>query len=99
MSRPLRRREFLARAGAALLGGDREGWSFGGPGRRVAAARVLSLLPPRASTDRITGITVCTRPRSGPAARGRAGPRQDRRSQLRARRQRLVAVLGLERHG
>ena len=62
MSRPLRRRQFLARAGAALLGGALAGCSFGGPGRRVAAARVLSLLPPRASTDRITGITVCTRP-------------------------------------
>ena len=62
MRRPLRRREFLARAGAALLGGALAGCSFGGPGRRVAAARVLSLLPPRASTDRITGITVCTRP-------------------------------------
>src|SRR5438270_1871376 len=62
MSRPLRRREFLARTGAALLGGVLAGCSFGGPGRRVAAARVLSLLPPRASTDRITGITVCTRP-------------------------------------
>ncbi len=62
MRRPLGRRQFLARAGAALLGGALAGCSFGGPGRRVAAARVLSLLPPRASTDRITGITVCTRP-------------------------------------
>jgi glycine/D-amino acid oxidase-like deaminating enzyme len=62
MSHPLERREFLVRTGAALLGGALAGCSLGGLERRSAAAPSLTLEPPRASTDRITSITVCTRP-------------------------------------
>src|SRR5207302_283013 len=59
MSRPLRRREFLARTGAALLGGALAGCSFGGPGRRVAGARVTIYakeLPPNVRSSLATGL-------------------------------------------
>jgi glycine/D-amino acid oxidase-like deaminating enzyme len=62
MTRPLERRQFLVRSGAALLGGALAGCSFGALERRSAAAPSLTLEPLRASTDRITAITVCTRP-------------------------------------
>lgn len=62
MSHPLQRRQFLVRTGAALFGGALAGCTFSGLERQSAAAPSLTLEPPRASTDRITSITVCTRP-------------------------------------
>jgi FAD dependent oxidoreductase len=58
------RRELLAGAGAAMLVGALQGCSVGTLGSRVAAppAPTLQLPRLRASTDRITNITVCTRP-------------------------------------
>jgi len=56
------RRRLLAGAGAALLVGALDGCSVGGFDRRTAAAPRLQLAPLRAATDRITQITVCTRP-------------------------------------
>jgi len=58
----MHRREFLTCTGAALLGGALAGCSFGALERRGAAAPALTLEPLRASVDRITHITVCTRP-------------------------------------
>jgi glycine/D-amino acid oxidase-like deaminating enzyme len=54
----------LAAAGAALLVGAVDGCSVGGLAvkRRTPAAGALQLAPLRAATDRITQITVCTRP-------------------------------------
>jgi D-amino-acid oxidase len=54
------RRQFIAGAGAALLTGALEGCGIVTPN----ASRQTGLVLPRlhASTDRITGITVCTRP-------------------------------------
>jgi glycine/D-amino acid oxidase-like deaminating enzyme len=55
------RRQMLAATGAAVMLGGLEGCaSFGD--KRAASAPQLQLLPVRASTDRITRITVCTRP-------------------------------------
>jgi hypothetical protein len=57
------RRQLLAGAGAALLVGAVEGCSVGiGNGRQAPAAPLLDLPRLRASPDRITAITVCTRP-------------------------------------
>src|SRR5260370_38905563 len=51
----------LAGAGAALMLGGLEGCGTLGVRRAAVSAR-LQLVPVRASTDRITRITVCTRP-------------------------------------
>jgi glycine/D-amino acid oxidase-like deaminating enzyme len=58
------RRRLLAGAGAALLAAAVDGCSVAGlrAGGRTAPAPALTLAPLRASTDRITQITVCTRP-------------------------------------
>jgi glycine/D-amino acid oxidase-like deaminating enzyme len=60
----LGRRRLLAAAGAALLVGAVDGCSVGGFAvkRRTPAVGTLQLAPLRAATDRITQITVCTRP-------------------------------------
>ena len=61
---PLGRRGLLAGAGAALLVAAVDGCSVGvlGAKRRTASAAPLQLAPLRAGIDRITQITVCTRP-------------------------------------
>ena len=61
------RRQVLAGAGAAALLGGLEGCAAMAA-KPAAAAAPLQLAPIRASTDRITRITVCTRPfrASGP---------------------------------
>jgi glycine/D-amino acid oxidase-like deaminating enzyme len=67
------RRRLLAGASAAALVAAVDGCSVGGlrAGRSTASTPTLQLAPLRASTDRITQITVCTRPfRAG-------GPRLD----------------------
>lgn len=58
------RRELLAGAGAAVLVGALQGCSVGTFGTRAAPppAPILQLPRLRASADRITNITVCTRP-------------------------------------
>jgi glycine/D-amino acid oxidase-like deaminating enzyme len=58
------RRRVLTGAGAMLLVGALEGCSVPAvrPASRAAATTRLQLPPLRASTDRITAITVCTRP-------------------------------------
>ena len=58
------RRRLLTGVGAALLGAAVEGCSVAGlrAGGRAPPAPTLNLVPLRASTDRITQITVCTRP-------------------------------------
>jgi glycine/D-amino acid oxidase-like deaminating enzyme len=56
------RRELLTGAGAAVLLGGLEGCATAFGGKRSAREAPLQLLPVRASTDRITRITVCTRP-------------------------------------
>lgn len=65
------RRRLLAGAGAALLVGALDGCTAGlaGSGRRPAP--MLDLPPLRATPDRITAVTVCTRPFRA------AGPRLD----------------------
>jgi hypothetical protein len=62
MQASIGRRRLLTGTGAALLLGGLEGCatSFGTKGAPKAPA--LQLVPVRASTDRITRITVCTRP-------------------------------------
>jgi glycine/D-amino acid oxidase-like deaminating enzyme len=61
--KPLGRRKFLAAAGAALTVAGIAGCGTGALGaRRRTALPALQLAPLRASTDRITQITVCTRP-------------------------------------
>jgi glycine/D-amino acid oxidase-like deaminating enzyme len=63
LQRQLGRRRVLAGAGAALLIGAVDGCSGGlAVKRRIPAAATLQLAPLRAGTDRITQITVCTRP-------------------------------------
>ena len=63
LQRQLERRRLLAGAGAALLIGAVDGCSGGlAVKRRMPAAATLELAPLRAGTDRITQITVCTRP-------------------------------------
>src|SRR3984893_5769937 len=61
---PIGRRRLLAGAGAALLVGALDGCSIDtlGTRRRIAPAPTLELARLRASPDRITAITVCTRP-------------------------------------
>jgi len=54
------RRQVLAGAGAAVLLGGLDGCIA--LGDRRAASPALQLAPIRAGTDRITRITVCTRP-------------------------------------
>ena len=56
------RRQMLAATGAAVMLGGLEGCASTLGDRRTAAAPQLQLPPVRASTDRITRITVCTRP-------------------------------------
>ena len=58
------RRQFLEGAAAALLGGALAGCSFGvlGSKNRSKPPPVVQLPRLRASVDRITNITVCTRP-------------------------------------
>ena len=58
------RRELLAGAGAAMLVGALQGCSVGTLGGRAPTPPVpgLRLAPLHASPDRITNITVCTRP-------------------------------------
>jgi glycine/D-amino acid oxidase-like deaminating enzyme len=60
----IQRRDLLARAGATLLLGALPGCTPGlrTAGQRPAAAQALSFPRIRASVDRITRITVCTRP-------------------------------------
>jgi glycine/D-amino acid oxidase-like deaminating enzyme len=60
MTSPTPRRDFLARAGAAAVVGALGGCAIG-TGPRSGASRLV--LPPlRISPDRISAITVCTRP-------------------------------------
>jgi glycine/D-amino acid oxidase-like deaminating enzyme len=61
MQASIGRRRLLAGAGAALLLGGLEGCATLGDERLAKSGR-LRLVPVRASTDRITRITVCTRP-------------------------------------
>src|ERR1700676_474055 len=106
----LGRRRMLAAAGAALLVGAVDGCSVGGftVKRRTPAAGALQLAPLRAATDRITQITVCTRPFRAQAPRleveriaqkiivhnyGHGGS-----GWALARGRRMVAVLGIEEH-
>jgi glycine/D-amino acid oxidase-like deaminating enzyme len=56
------RRRMLAATGAAVMLGGLEGCASTLGDKRAATAPQLQLLPVRASTDRITRITVCTRP-------------------------------------
>ena len=58
----LGRRKFLAGAGAALGLAGIAGCSIGASGARRTVLPALQLAPLRAGTDRITQITVCTRP-------------------------------------
>jgi glycine/D-amino acid oxidase-like deaminating enzyme len=58
----LGRRQLLAGAGAAALLGVLEGCGATLGTKRDAKSPVLQLVPVRASIDRITRITVCTRP-------------------------------------
>lgn len=64
MQRQLDRRRLLAGAGATLLVAAAQGCSVQGLGAWPRSARrsSLKLAPLRASADRITQITVCTRP-------------------------------------
>ena len=62
MPGPIGRRQLLAGAGAAALLGGLEGCVATFGAKRVPPAASLQLTPVRASTDRITRITVCTRP-------------------------------------
>ncbi|MDP9010989.1 MAG: FAD-binding oxidoreductase [Pseudomonadota bacterium] len=56
------RRQLLTGAGAAVLLGGLEGCAATVGAKRAPPAASLQLTPVRASTDRITRITVCTRP-------------------------------------
>jgi glycine/D-amino acid oxidase-like deaminating enzyme len=64
MARRVGRREVLGATAAALIGGVLEGCTAGLPRetRRSTPASRLELPPLRADVDRITAITVCTRP-------------------------------------
>ena len=64
MPQNIKRRELIAGAGAALLLGSLPGCAVGlrDTSRRPTAAETLSFPRLRASVDRITRITVCTRP-------------------------------------
>jgi glycine/D-amino acid oxidase-like deaminating enzyme len=61
---PIGRRQFVAGAGAALLGSALGGCTFGARSAAPAAAAgpALALAPLLAAPERITAITVCTRP-------------------------------------
>jgi glycine/D-amino acid oxidase-like deaminating enzyme len=61
MQTSIGRRRLLSGTGAALLLGGLEGCAAFGD-KRTPKAPSLQLVPIRASTDRITRITVCTRP-------------------------------------
>jgi glycine/D-amino acid oxidase-like deaminating enzyme len=56
------RRRLLRGAGAALLVGALDGCGVGSLARRAPVVPRLQLAPLRAAADRITQITVCTRP-------------------------------------
>src|SRR3984957_4108162 len=62
MPGPIGRRQLLAGAGAAVFLGGLEGCVAAFGDKRAPPAASLQLTPIRASTDRITRITVCTRP-------------------------------------
>jgi hypothetical protein len=62
MPSPIGRRQLLAGAGAAALLGGLDGCVTAFSAKRPASTALLQLTPVRASTDRITRITVCTRP-------------------------------------
>lgn len=62
MREPIGRRQLLAGAGAALLLGGLEGCAGALGTQRPGVEPSLRLTPLRASPDRITRITVCTRP-------------------------------------
>jgi glycine/D-amino acid oxidase-like deaminating enzyme len=62
MQTPLGRRRLLSGAGAALLLGALDGCSVGKWGANGHGAASLRFEPVRAQVDRITRITVCTRP-------------------------------------
>jgi glycine/D-amino acid oxidase-like deaminating enzyme len=62
MQASIGRRRLLTGTGAALLLGGLEGCATTFSGKGTAKAPGLELVPLRASTDRITRITVCTRP-------------------------------------
>jgi glycine/D-amino acid oxidase-like deaminating enzyme len=61
VTRPIGRRQFLTGTGAALLGSALGGCALSTQ-RPAAPHPTLPLEPLHASTDRITAITVCTRP-------------------------------------
>jgi hypothetical protein len=62
MPGPIGRRQLLAGAGAAVLLGGLDGCVTAFGAKRPARAASLQLTPIRAGTDRVTRITVCTRP-------------------------------------
>jgi len=63
MTKRITRRRMLTGAGAAVLAGAVDGCSVGGlPPRRLVTSAILDLPRLRARPDRITRITVCTRP-------------------------------------
>ena len=62
MREPIGRRQLITGAGAALLLGGLEGCAGALHSRGSKSEPTLHLNPVRASTDRITRITVCTRP-------------------------------------
>jgi FAD dependent oxidoreductase len=62
MPEPIGRRQLLAGAGAAVLLGGLDGCVSALGTKRPPKPATLQLTPVRASTDRITRITVCTRP-------------------------------------
>jgi hypothetical protein len=63
MEKRLGRRELLTGAGAVALLGAMHGCGVAGMGvKKQSPPAALQLVPVRASTDRITRITVCTRP-------------------------------------
>jgi FAD dependent oxidoreductase len=61
MQERIGRRQLLARAGAAVLLGGLDGCVTAFDARQARNTASLQLTPVRASTDRITRITVCTR--------------------------------------
>jgi FAD dependent oxidoreductase len=62
MRESIGRRQVLAGAGAAALLGGLDGCVTAFGAKRAALAAPLQLAPIRASADRITRVTVCTRP-------------------------------------
>jgi len=93
----MNRRNFLGSAAAAGL----SGCAHKSRVARLPSFEVVPrLMPIRAELDRIFRVTVCLRPfrAAGATAGRRTRRRQDGRAQLRAWRQRLVAVVGVEQH-